>query len=202
MADVNGKNLAEPTQVDWDKVGGGSYTPPPAARDAAGNYIRYFGQLPLTVVEDVNDNQYRTYVFDPIKLVKNENKSVDGYELRFTRTSLQPFKNGSNSTAILLKAAGVQAKPQKTAEYDSAIKMVKGKVVPFSIEWQARNKETGETVRGYENFPDDPTRPGQKKSILKAGDTYRDQDGNEQVVQSEVLFANAQLRFFEAPRKA
>lgn len=199
MADVNGKNLAEPTQVDWDKVGGGSFTPPPAAKDASGNYIKYFGKLPLNITEDVDNDQYRTYTLDPIKIVQSG--EADGYELRFSRTSLKPFKNGNNSTAILIKAAGISAKPQKTAEYDSVIKQVKGKVVPLTLDWVARNKDTGEQVRGYENFPDDPTRPGKKKAILKAGDTYKDADGNEQVVQSEVLFANAQLRFFEIPKK-
>lgn len=198
MSDMSGKNLQEPTQVDWDKIGGSAYTPPPQAQGPDGKFITYFGQLPTTVVEDATDEGIRQYILDPIKLVKN-GPGVDGYQLRFSRVGLKPFKNGSNSAAILIKAAGVQAKPQKLAEYDSAVKLVRGKVVPLTIDWQARNKDTGETVRGYQNFPDDPQRPGQKKSILKKGDTYT-ADGETRTVESDVLFANAQLRFFEAKK--
>ena len=200
MSDMSGTKLNEPTQVDWDKVGGSSYTPPPPAQDAAGKNIVYFGQLPATITTDeTDDDNYRTYTLDPIKLVKNGN-GVDGYTIRFARVGLKPWKNGNNGTAILLKGAGVNTKPQTTAEYDKAMVQIKGRVVPFTIDWEARNKETGETIRGFENFPLDPTRPGQRKSILKAGDTYT-VDGVEQTVKSEVLFTNARIRFFEARAK-
>jgi hypothetical protein len=198
--DVAGVNLKEPEQVDWDKVGAGSsYTPPPPAVGADGKNIVYFGQLPTAIATDVNDDGYRTYTFDPIKIVKS-GQGADGYVLRFSRTTLKPFKNNSNSTAVLLKAAGIVAKPQKTAEYDAVVKQVGGKVVPFTIDWEARNKDTGEKVSGYVNFPDDPQRPGFKKSILKKGDTVT-VDGAPHVVESEVLFANARLRFFEVKGK-
>lgn len=202
MTDSAQMSLKEPEQVNWDKVGGSNYIAPPKAKDASGKYITYFGQLPSKIeTTETDDAGYRQYLLDPIKLVKNGANGGDGTTIRFARVGLKPWSNGNNGTAILLKAAGVSQKPQKTAEYDQAIKTIGGKIVPFSIEWSARNKETGETVRGYSNFPDDPTRPGEKKSILKAGDTFLDENGVSQVVQSEVLFANAQLRFFEAKGK-
>ena len=209
MSDMSGTKLQEPSQVDWDKVGGSSYVPPPPAQDQTGKNIVYLGQLPTEIVGvptpgnptgDTDDDGYRQYQLDPIKLVKN-GAGVDGYTIRFTRVGLKPWKNGNNGTALLLKGAGVSMKPQVTAEYDNAIRTIKGKIVPFTIDWEARNKETGETVRGFTNFPEDPTRPGQRKSILKAGDTYTDGDGATQVVKSEVLFANARVRFFEAKAK-
>mgnify|MGYP001592751921 FL=1 len=200
MSDMSGTKLNEPNQVDWDKVGGSSYTPPPPAQDASGKNIVYFGQLPTTIVEETDDDNYRQYGLDPIKLVKNGN-GVDGYTIRFARVGLKPWKNGNNGAALLLKGAGVNAKPQTTAEYDTAMKAVRGKVVPFTIDWEARNKETGETIRGFESFPEDPQRPGQRKTILKQGDTYLDGNGVEQIVKSEVLFANARVRFFESKSK-
>src|SRR3990167_10998399 len=181
MTDMSGTKLNEPSQVDWDKVGGSNYIPPPPAQDASGKNIVYLGQLPTTIVEETDDDNYRQYILDPIKLVKNGN-GVDGYTIRFTRKGLKPFKNGGNGVAALLKGAGVNAKPQSTAEYDAAIKLARGKVVPFTIDWEARNKETGETVRGFTSFPEDPTRPGQRKTILKQGDTYKDENGVETVV--------------------
>ena len=200
MSNVSGTGLNEPSQVDWDKVGGSSFIPPPPAQDGTGKNIVYFGQLPTTIGEETDDDNYRQYTLDPIKLVKNGN-GADGYSIRFTRVGLKPWKNGNNGTALLLKGAGVAARPQSTVEYEKAMQMVRGKVVPFTIDWEARNKETGETVRGYANFPDDPLRPGQKKVILKTGDTYIDTDGVSQEVKAEVLFANARVRFFEAKSK-
>lgn len=200
MADVNGLGLKEPDQVDWEKLGKASnYVAPPPVKGADGRYIIYFGQLPTTITLDVDDNGFRTYLLDPIKLVKN-GAGIDGRELRFTRVGLKSFSNGNNSTALLLKSVGSPTKPQKTAEYDAAVKQVAGKVASFSIDWEARNKDTGETVRGYDNFPDDPDRPGMKKSILRQGDTYME-DGVERTVQSEVLFANPRIRFFEVAKK-
>jgi hypothetical protein len=81
-----------------------------------------------------------------------------------------------------------------------------GKTFSFTVQWEAYNKDTGERVRGMINFPDDPDRPGQKKSILKKGDIYtvRDKAGNiieTKQVESDVLFANARLRYFQDPSK-
>lgn len=201
MSDNSQLALKEPEQVDWEKIGGSNYTPPPPAKDQAGKNIVYFGQLPNEIkVDETDDDGYRTYVLDPIKLVKNNN-GADGYIIRFGSVSLKPWKNGNNSAALLIKAAGVNSKPQKTTEYDQVVRQLGKRVVPFTVDWEARNKDTGEKVRGYDNFPDDPSRPGMKKSILKAGDTYKDENGADQVVKSEVLFANARVRFFEAGKK-
>ncbi len=105
-----------------------------------------------------------------------------------------------NGTALLLKGAGVAAKPQDTAQYDAAVKLLRGKVVPVTIDWRGKNKDTGEVVETFANFPMDPDRPGQRKSIVKQGDVL---DGTQkgQVVTSEVIFANAQIRFVQDPTR-
>lgn len=198
---VAGLGLQEPAQIDWENYNPGSkYQRPPDAIGVDGKPIVYTGQLPQTIVSEQDDAGYRRYLLDPIKLVKNGN-GVDGYVIRFTRASVKPFeKNGKvqNASAIgnVLKSAGVTAKPQKTVEYDAAVNAVKGRVVTFTIEWEARNKDTGEQVKGFVNFPEDPDRPGTRKAILKAGDTYLDADKQPQVVKSEVMFANARVRYF------
>ena len=198
MSDIAQTGLKEPDQVDWDKVGGSKYVAPPPAKSADGRFIVYTGQLPNKIdTTETDDDGYRQYVLDPITLVKN-GQGVDGVTIRFARVGLKPWKNGNNGTALLIKATGVASKPQSTADYDKAIGVVRGKVAPLTIDWQARDKNTGETVRGYDNFPEDPQRPGFKKAILKQGDTYKDENGVEQTVKADVLFANAQLRFFEA----
>jgi hypothetical protein len=203
MADTNQMNLREPEQINWDNYATGSkYVAPPQAKDANGKYIVYTGQLPTTVGLDVTQEGFRSFVLDPIKLAKNGN-GVDGYEIRFTRASVKKFndRNGNPIDASMagnvLRAAGVVAKPQSNKEYEAAFKLAAGRVVPFTIDWVARNKETGEEIVGYDNFPLDPDRPGQRKSILRAGDTLP----NGQTVKSEVLFANARVKFFQDPNR-
>ena len=204
--DTAGLGLKEPSQIDWDNYNPGSkYQAPPAAKGGDGKNIIYTGQLPTAIVQEQDDQGYRRYLLDPIKLVKNGN-GVDGYTLRFTRASVKPFERAgkvqnASSVGNVLRSAGVAAKPQKTAEYDAAMNAVKGRVVTFTIDWEARNKDTGEQVRGFDNFPDDLDRPGQKKAVLKAGDTYKTSEGETKVVQSEVLFANARVRYFVDPSR-
>lgn len=196
--------LKEPTQTDWDAVNkGSSYTPPPPAMGPDGKFLTYFISLPQTAgtIEpgrETTQEGYRQYQHGPVKIVKSG--QFDNYEIRFYSTSLKPFidkKTGQpkdvNATALLMKAAGVAARPQKTAEYDAAVKLLKGRTVPVTIDWRAKDKDTGEEINGYESFPFDPERPGQRKAILRQGDVLP----NGSVVKAQVLFANANIRFPE-----
>jgi hypothetical protein len=111
-----------------------------------------------------------------------------------------------NKLANFLRACGTQAKPQTNDQYRASIKAVLGKRFGFTVDWQAYNKDTGEKIKGFLSFPEDPERPGERKAILKQGDQYtlRDYKGNlleVKTVQSEVLFANAVLRFFQDPTR-
>lgn len=209
--DIAQTGLREPLQTDWENLGKSSaYTPPPPASDASGKPIVYYGTAVITQAEPTRDG-YLQFLLDPIKLTRSG--AADGYQIRFTRVSTAPFLKGGepmkgnpNKLAQFIKACGVTAKPQSNAEYAAAVKAVAGKVFPFTISWEAYNKETGESIKGYENFPDDPERPGLKKSILKAGDLIVERDAKGNItgtknVQSEVLFANARLRFFQDPSR-
>lgn len=205
---MNTTSYKEPETVNWDTVGKGStYTPPPPAQTPDGKFITYTIQLPQTA-GTIDENQptteegYRKYQHGPVRLVKSP--GYDGYEIRFYSTSLKPFmdkKTGQpkdvNATALLLKAAGVAAKPQKTVEYDQAVRLLRGKIVPVTLDWRARSKDGSETIDGFQNFPMDPERPGFRKAILRQGDLLP----NGQMVKSEVLFANAVVRFVQDPNR-
>jgi hypothetical protein len=211
MSDTSGLELREPDRMDWDNYNPGSrYSAPPQAGtfNEQGKFIptTYFGQLPTNIIPEVQASTgLRQYLIDPVKLVRSG--ANDGYEIRFTRAGVKKWmdKNGKpiNASMVgnLLKSVGVTAKPQATKEYDAAMKLAAGKVAAFTIDWEARNKDTGEKVEGYVNFPDDPARPGQKKSVLKEGDVYRTKEGVEAKVTSPVLFANARIRFFVDPNR-
>lgn len=209
MSQVNSVSqlgLKEPDQIDWDNYNpGSSYQPPPPAKDANGNVIQYFGQAPTTFSFEATDDQLLQAVVDPIKIVKSNN-GADGYTVRFTRINVRPFqKDGKpiNATSLgnYLKANGITAKPQRNVEYEAAVKQTAGRVFPLTLDWYGKDKITGEVVRGYDNFPEDPDRPGQKKAILKTGDKYRDRDGVEHTFAGEVLFANAVVRYFPNPNR-
>lgn len=198
-------NLKEPEQCDWDSLGKSGYMPPPPALDANGKAITYFGVSEAKETDP--DEGYLQFLLDPIKIIRSG--SADGYTIRFTRISTKPFtkndqpiKGNPNKVANFLRSAGLQAKPQTNSEYRASVQAVKTKPVAFTVDWSAYNKDTGEKVNGYLSFPDDPERPGQKKAILKAGDvvTERDNKGNvtgTRTITSEVLFANARLRYFQ-----
>lgn len=211
--DMAQTNLQEPAKVDWDNYNSGSkYQAPPPALGPDGKAITYYG-VAAEVKEDQPDKGFLQFILDPIKIVRSG--SHDGYAIRFTRASVRPFtkknketgeeeavKGNPNKLANFLRAVGLQVKPQTNADYRASVKAAAGRTFPFTVDWEAYNKDTGERVRGYLSFPEDPERPGQRKSILKAGDviTERDNKGNitgTRQVTSEVLFANARLRYFQ-----
>lgn len=205
-------NLREPEQTDWENYnsGGSSYIAPPPAMDTNGNWVTYFGVVD-TAQETDPDDGYLNFLLDPIKLVRAG--TYDGYTLRFTRASVRPFlKNDApikgNPTKLgnFLRATGLQARPQTNEDYRAAVRATKGRPFPFTVDWEAYNKDSGERVKGFLAFPLDPERPGQRKSILKAGDTYHDVDRKGNIigiktVESEILFANARLRYFNDPTR-
>jgi len=222
MNDMAQQNLTEPAQVDWANYGKSGYQPPPPALDANGKPIVYQGKAVVSQDEEPDTfgddgGVYLQFKLDPLTIIGPTNA---GYEIKFTRASVRPYtvlgadgkrvpkKGNPNKLADYLKAAGATAKPQLNSEYIAAVNLVKSKPFSFVVDWEARNSDTGEKIKGYNAFPDDPQRPGQKKSILKAGDLINvlDSKGNPtgQVtpVKSEVLFANARLRFFRDVKAA
>lgn len=210
--DLAQQNLREPEQTDWDNYnsGGSSYVAPPPAMDPNGKWITYFGVAEASETEP--DDGYLNYLLDPVKIVRSSN-GQDGQTLRFTRASVRPFqKNGQNikgnpnKLANFLRATGLAVKPQTNEQYRDAVKAAKGRPFGFTLDWEAYNKDTGERIKGYLAFPTDPDRPGQRRSILRAGDEYLvvDRTGvitGTKTVESEILFANARLRFFQDPTR-
>ena len=205
---MNQMNLKEPDQLNWDGYASGSqWVAPPPALGPDGKPIVYFGQVPPLGEKafGVTDEGYRQYDIDPITLVR-AGEGVNGYKIRFTRVTTKKFqKNGTpidaSSVGNYLRACGITNKPQKNAEYDAAVKATQGKTPGFTVDWEARSKDTGEKIKGYVNFPDDPERPGQKKAILKSGDVYKDETGALKAVQAEVMFANVRVRYFKDPNR-
>jgi hypothetical protein len=215
MTDIAQTNLREAPQVNWDNYNaGGGYTPPPPALDEAGRPIVYTG-VASPKADGADRDGYLQFLLDPVKITKGDHK---GYELRFTRASVAPFtkpdadgvrqpmKGNPNAAANFLRSCGLAAKPQTNSEYIASMQRAAGKEFTFTIDWEAYNKDTGERVKGFLAFPLDQERPGQRKTILKKGDTYNvvDRKGNileTKLVESDVLFANARVKFFQDPTK-
>lgn len=220
MSDTATTQLREPEQMDWNNYHTGStYQAPPPALGPDGKAIIYHGQLPASYEAGVSDDGLKTFLWDNIKCVRSGN-GADGYTFRFTRVSVKKFvKNGKTLNAStagnLIKSAGIQAKPQTNAEYEQAMKQAANKLVHFTIDWEAKGKDTGEKIKGYLAFPPlDPMNPsGPRQSILRQGDYYFVLDDKGQLqpdgtggyqraqVKSEIIFANARVRFFQDPNR-
>lgn len=215
MNDIAQTGLKEPAPVNWDIIGGSSYTPPPPAFGPDGKPITYYGVVE-SATEDKPDEGNLNFLLDPVKLVKSG--SYDGYNLRFLRASTrvftdpktnEPKKGNPNKLAQVIRSSNIGIKPNTNADYRAAVKAIVQKKLPlaFTIDWEAYNKDNQESVKGYYNFPADPERPGQRKTILHAGDVIALCDnkgvptGQTYTVKSDVLFANARIRFFRDPSK-
>ncbi len=200
---IAGLSLKEPEQQDWDKVNKAkTYTPPPPALTADGKAIVYKGILPKAFIFEADKEGLLQIVIDPITVADGP---CAGQTFRFTRAGVASFKKGGNKVGTLLRSAGSKATPQTNEQYATAINSIAGKATYFTSDWEAYNKDTGESVKGFNAFPVDPDRPGMRKSILKQGELYNvlDDKGNvigTNTVQSEVLFANARVKFFVEPK--
>lgn len=221
MNDIAQTNLAEPAQVDWENLGKSGYQAPPPEIDDNGKPIVYYGKAEVAVeneyqdIDPVTGQPLLTYKLDPVTITQGP---FAGYQLRFAKASTRPFtklvngeqvpiKGNPNTLANFLRAAGSQGKPQLNSEYIAAVNQVKNKVFPFTIQWEARNKDTGEVYRGQNAFPLDPERPGQRKTILHAGDIITIVDkkgvptGATEVVKADVMFVNAKVKYFQDAKK-
>ena len=164
MADVG---ALEFDAIDFDKYqdGGGatSYAPPDEGK--------FFGKLPI--IDDASfgvtrENRLKVNV-DPIEIINHP--TANGYKVRFSSFSAKKYKNREGSQARdLLRAAGVSARPQSVDELKVLLKSISGRVIQFTGQWEAYNKDTQEETQGQENFPDDKANPGKKLPYIQDGD--------------------------------
>ena len=223
MSDIAQLNFTEPGKTDWDNYGKSGWVAPPPAKGADGKYIVYNGVAKSIAVEEAypeKDEAGQTYLTLQLNdLTIADPGKYQGYELKFAKAGRRPAtrmvngqrvprKDGSSRLGDWLRSTGMQAKPQTNEEYFAAAKQAasQNRKFSFTIEWEAKNKDTGETIKGYDAFPDDPDYPGQKKAILKEGDYYNELGPDGKIVgvkkvQSETLFANARVRYFVAGQK-
>lgn len=205
--DIAQINLREPEQVDWEHYSSGStYQAPPPALGNDGKPIVYYGLLRGFKEADKSDDGYLNLILDPIEITRSG--AFDKTLLKFTRASVKPFqrngeniKGNPNKLANFLRAVGLQVRPQTNEDYLAAVKASLNKPFAFTIDWEGYNRDTGEAIRGFLSFPEDSERPGQRKSILKRGDLYNITDvkgaiTGTGVVQSEIVFANARVKYF------
>lgn len=206
MTDMGQTNLREPEQTDWDSAYSGSkYQRPPDAEGPDGKRITYISTLAEAKLVDPDSGYLQFQVdlkMDGGRLIRTW-VSTKPFQKRDGNGELQPMKGNPNSLGRFLRAAGLQAKPQTNSEYTASVKAINGKSIPFVGDWEARNKDTGEIVRGFRAFPIDPA-TGTRKAILKAGDVVNELDSKGNItgtrtVQSEVLFANLRVKYFQDP---
>lgn len=157
--DISQLNLDTPDQIDWDNfqtAGTGTGKPIPPAGT-------YSGAAPDTFQYQAKDGKL-VVLADPITILGPSNA---GYQVRFTRISTKKYSNRNASPAgDYLKAQAVAAKPMSNEDYLDAFEQTKGRPFEFDLDWEAYDKETGETLaRTMADFPDDG-RGGKQRFIV------------------------------------
>lgn len=153
----------------------GSYAPPDPGR--------YTGKVPLITDEAFGKTQegYLSVLVDPIEILGN-----GGHTVRFTYLSAKKYKNREASQVTdFLRSCGIAARPKTNEEVKAAVKQASGRTFQFGLDWEARNKTTGEKVKGKANFPQDPADPNKKLPYIL--DTV---DANKR------WWANGRIRYF------
>lgn len=211
MNDIAQYNLAKVPQVDWENYGKQTIAPPDAL-DAGGKPIVYFGVAEAATEQEPVDG-YLSYLVDPIVLVGGA--TGNGYQIRFTRVNARPYGSGSpagpkkgnpNKLADFLRSTGLQAKPINEDQFRACVQQVVNlkRQFGFTIDWYAKDKQTGEVVKGFNAFPVGPD--GKRKWVLHAGDVINTLDAKGQptgattVLKAETVFANAELKYFRDPK--
>lgn len=148
MPDISQLNLNEPDQVDWAayqtaSAGSGKPLPPAGTYTGVAEKFEYQSKDGKLVV-----------LADPIKIVAPTNA---GYDLRFTRISSKKYSNRNASPlGDYLKAQASLAQPRSNQDYVDAVEQTVGRPFQFQLDWEAYDKETGETLaRTMADFPDD-----------------------------------------------
>ena len=203
-------NLKEPEQLDWDTAFSGStFEAPPPALGPDNKPIEYQAQV-VKVEETEPDQGYLNYVVDLKLTGVNYGRNLKAWVstrpfMKRVDGELQPVKGNPNALGKFLRGAGLQGKPQTNDQYREAMKRIGASTrVKVIGDWEARAKDGSETIRGYLAFPPDERAPGQRKAILRRGDTYQEVDNQGNIlgtktVESEVLFANFRVKRFQDP---
>lgn len=209
MTDTAQLNLTEPAQCDWDTAYSTSkYIAPPPALGPDGKPIHYQGTIKAATPTDA-DEGYLNYMVD-FELPNGARTRVWASTKPFSKDDGSgvrvPMKGNPNKLGSLLRSAGLQAKPQTNSDYQASVRSILNRKATFTIDWEAKNKDTGEVVKGYNAFPVDPA-TGERQAILKAGDTVNllgDKGAivGTTTVKSEVLFANPRVKYFQDAAKA
>lgn len=214
-ANVSGTKLNQPNPANWDKHNETKkvWQAPPVPLDAQGNRIIFTGTMPPKegIIFGETQSNYRNYRITPITV---EKPTGAGYQILNTFVNLVPWtgkgEGMSGGSVFVAAVLGPNVRPVTNDDYDKALLLAARRPVQFTATWEARNRDTGEEVKGYLAFPEEldaegkPT--GKRKAILKQGDEYYilDKRGNRigtERVRAEALFANLVVDRFVSSKK-
>lgn len=147
IADISQLSLQAPDSIEWDQYqSSGEFMPPPPKG-------KYMGQAPTAFAFGGTAKGQLSVTIDPIVI---QGPTSQGYKVRFTRASVTRWPNKMGSMlGDYLRSNGVVAQPQTNEEYVSLVEATSNRVFPFLLDWEAYDKETGETTKGYDSFPSD-----------------------------------------------
>lgn len=176
MSDSTQTDLQVPS-IDWANYDtGNKVSAPPQAKDAKGQYIVYYAQLPTEFPEDAFGQTQQGFLkvkIDPLTLVNN-GQGIDGHKLRFQSLSAKQYTTRDGKTlnasqlGNFLMAAKTGAQPSDVDGYKAAVRQTAGATIPITLEWELYDKQAGAQVKDrYDDF-EGPT--GSKSPVFTTPD--------------------------------
>lgn len=165
MADLSGLNLKKLDPTNWDEYppgGGVRKRPHPAGK--------YFAKAPALkdIKFDTQDGHLR---FVNKATIQDADPERD--DTVFDYVNNKPFAKGKRKGASrmgdFLRAVGSDATPGADhQEWADAVEEAAEGVFPFILDWDAYDSEEEKQVADtYDDFPDDPNRPGEKLPYIE-----------------------------------
>lgn len=172
--------IPDPAMFDDYDVGG--WTPPPQAKQLGPTGKPEYIQYRLTAPDaskfefKADRNGYWMAVVDGFEVLGAN------YTLRKEYLSAAPFPKKDKAGNVVgtrnastvgnyFRAHGLTARPASAQEYESYAIATANREFGATLDWSAYDSERGvEVATKWEQFPDDPEKPGQKLPYIEAGE--------------------------------
>ena len=148
MTDINSLDLKEPETSYWD-----DYEDPKSG--GSGSALLPKGEYLVQIVPgsmDFQADKQRNLV--AVTTLRVLDGPEAGKEVRFQRFSVRPYPYRRGSEAgDLLRVVRPGVTPRSNTEWEQALRGCEG--MPFKAygDWEAYDKQTGQSLKGMENFP-------------------------------------------------
>ena len=182
---TTGLDIRVPDPAMFDDYDVGGWTPPPQAKQlGAGGKPEFIPYRLTTPSPDkfeykADRNGFWMAVVDGFEV------AGANYTLRKEYLSSAPFPKKDKAGNVIgtrnastignyFRAHGLAARPGTAQEYEAYLQATAGREFGATLDWSAYDADKGQEVASkWEQFPDDPEKPGQKLPYIETSDGKR-----------------------------